>query len=351
MLTISVVAIIASQSQVIPETIDGQAQSALTSIVRKHVDSGRMPAIYAAVSVRGRIIASVAAGRTRLDANTATKTTDRVMIGSISKGVTAMVIGTLVDQRNLDWNTRVKDALPKIASEFPDHPAIEATYVDLISHRSGLPRGDEHKFLDKSGQEWRVNYARAMFRKAPLAGFRQGVHYSAGGSLAALMAETMLKTTFEDLCNEALFKRFGLSSFGWGKPWEKLESEPMGLVLQEGELLHPKEGWNTYIKHDPSGGMHCNINDLCRYATLLAFGGTGSIPGFNKSISTSLLERFGNQPGSGGGATGLGDYSEVYVDPKAQLAIACVVLMQAQDGGQAKVQGIIGDVKKAFYGQ
>lgn len=339
------------QTRAIPEIINPEAQAALTTIVNRHVGSDQFPAIFAAVSVRGRIIASVAVGKRRLDGTSTVKITDRVMIGSISKGVTAMVIAMLVDQRKLEWTSRVKDALPDLAREFRDHPAIEATYIDLISHRSGLPRGDEHKFVDKSGQEWRVNYARAMFRKAPLAGFREGVHYSAGGSLAALMAETTLKTTFEELSDETLFKRFGLTSFGWGKPWEKLESEPMGLVLQEGRLLHPQEGWNTYIKHDPSGGMHCNINDLCRYATMLAFGGTGGIPGFNKPISTSLIERFGNQPGSGGGATGLGDYSEVYVDPKAQLAIACVVLMQMQDGGQARVQAIIGDVKRAFYGQ
>ncbi|MGH9201928.1 MAG: serine hydrolase domain-containing protein, partial [Vicinamibacterales bacterium] len=62
-------------------------------------------------------------------------------IGSITKSFTVVALGTLVDEKKLDWDKRVREYL----SDFQLHDAVATermTPRDLVTHRSGLPRHD-----------------------------------------------------------------------------------------------------------------------------------------------------------------------------------------------------------------
>ena len=62
-------------------------------------------------------------------------------IGSCTKAFTAFVLGTLVDDGKLEWDTPLVDLLPdfKLYNEYATN---HITPLDLINHRSGLPRHD-----------------------------------------------------------------------------------------------------------------------------------------------------------------------------------------------------------------
>ena len=73
-------------------------------------------------------------------------------IGSTTKAFTAAALGKLVESGEIQWDDRVIDYIP----EFELHnPAITNMFTirDLLTHRSGLPRGDllwfASDFLDK----------------------------------------------------------------------------------------------------------------------------------------------------------------------------------------------------------
>jgi len=60
----------------------------------------------------------------------------RIHVASLSKTITALAIGKLVEQRKLTWDDRVKSFLP---SYWKLHPDFEATTIlDLVSMKSGL---------------------------------------------------------------------------------------------------------------------------------------------------------------------------------------------------------------------
>ncbi len=62
-------------------------------------------------------------------------------IGSCTKAFTTFVMGTLVDEGKLDWDTPVRVYVPEI--RLFDRTATEQmTPRDLVTHRSGLPRHD-----------------------------------------------------------------------------------------------------------------------------------------------------------------------------------------------------------------
>jgi CubicO group peptidase (beta-lactamase class C family) len=62
-------------------------------------------------------------------------------IGSCTKAFTTFVLGTLVDEGKLDWDTPVRVYIPEF--RLYDRTATELmTPRDLVTHRSGLPRHD-----------------------------------------------------------------------------------------------------------------------------------------------------------------------------------------------------------------
>ena len=62
-------------------------------------------------------------------------------IGSCTKAFTTFVLGTLVDEGKLDWDTPVRVYIPEFRM-FDRTATEQMTPRDLVTHRSGLPRHD-----------------------------------------------------------------------------------------------------------------------------------------------------------------------------------------------------------------
>lgn len=59
------------------------------------------------------------------------------VIGSLTKGITAALLGQLVDADAVSWSTQLHTLVPYTRDA--DDPAANITLEDLLSHRSGLP--------------------------------------------------------------------------------------------------------------------------------------------------------------------------------------------------------------------
>lgn len=62
-------------------------------------------------------------------------------IGSTTKAFTTAAMAMLADEGKLDWNKKVVDYLPDFRLK-DDYATLHMTPVDLVTHRSGLPRHD-----------------------------------------------------------------------------------------------------------------------------------------------------------------------------------------------------------------
>ena len=61
--------------------------------------------------------------------------------GSITKPMTAVLIGQLIDEGKISLQTKIKDLLPK---KFKIHPSLEnVTVTQLLGHRSGVAEATE----------------------------------------------------------------------------------------------------------------------------------------------------------------------------------------------------------------
>ncbi|KAF5984280.1 beta-lactamase family [Fusarium coicis] len=63
------------------------------------------------------------------------------LIDSVTKGMVAVLLGTLVEEGKLGWSTRVASILPELQDSF-DGRGSEITIADLLSHQTGVARSD-----------------------------------------------------------------------------------------------------------------------------------------------------------------------------------------------------------------
>jgi CubicO group peptidase (beta-lactamase class C family) len=171
----------------------------------------------AAWEVPGCAVAAVRGGRVELvggwglrDGKAGLPVTEDTLfaIGSVTKAFTATTVGALVDEGLLEWNRPLRDYVPDVRLHDPfvsDH----LTVVDLLSHRSGLPRHD----LTWIGQpdRSRVDIVRSL-RFLPLSrDLRQEFQYcNLGYLVAGHVVEALSGVPWEDFVRGRLLGPLGM---------------------------------------------------------------------------------------------------------------------------------------------
>ncbi|HLJ74118.1 MAG TPA: serine hydrolase domain-containing protein, partial [Thermoanaerobaculia bacterium] len=206
---------------------------------------------------------------------------DAYHIGSCTKPITATVIGTLVEEHKLAWDTKVLDIFPEWKSDIrPEFAPV--TLSDLLSHEAGVEAFGEEEEIAKVPEltgsiiERRRAFAHFALQQPPVAPPRTTFKYSnAGYVIAAAMAERVTGKSWETLVRERIFAPLKMKSAGEGWP-ERLwgHAEVAGGTLQAVDPHGPYQ-LKDYIA--PCGDLHMTADDLARFlrAHLLAMrGGT-----------------------------------------------------------------------------
>ena len=111
------------------------------AVVDKAIADFKVPGLAIAVVKDGEVIYARGFGKRDVDKNLPVTPKTLFAIGSCTKAFTTFVMGTLVDEGKLDWDTPVRTYLPGL--RMSDPIATESiTPRDLVTHRSGLPRHD-----------------------------------------------------------------------------------------------------------------------------------------------------------------------------------------------------------------
>ncbi|EYF04921.1 Beta-lactamase [Chondromyces apiculatus DSM 436] len=140
-------------------------------------------------------------------------------VASCTKAFTAAVLGTLVDEGKLGWDTPVAKHLPDFAMHDP-YVTAHMTARDLLTHRSGLP-GYAADHLWQGSSFGRDEILRRMRHQKPAGEFRvmygySNVMYIAAGQLAAAVAAAVAEggaeKGWDDLVRERLLQPLGMNA-------------------------------------------------------------------------------------------------------------------------------------------
>jgi CubicO group peptidase (beta-lactamase class C family) len=249
-----------------------------------------VPGCAVAAVQDGQVVLAAGWGQRDLDTKLPVTADTLFAIGSTTTAFTAATVGALVDDGLLDWERPLREYVPEIQLHDPV-VTDRLTVVDLLSHRSGLPR-HEMTWLGHPGRS-RSELVRRL-RFLPLSkDLRQAFQYCNLGYLAAGYAvEVLSGTPWEDCLRGRLLIPLGMSR-------SNLSVEEMSADPDHATAYERRQGAVVPVPQrpiaamGPAGAINSCAADLARW--LLAQLGDGRLDG-----------RPVMSPGSAGSSAGTG---------------------------------------------
>ncbi len=193
-------------------------------------------------------------------------------IGSITKSMTATMIGRLVEQGVLSWDTTIGEAF---RSDDIDPAWNDVALRQLLTHTSGSRANfssmsqtiwpDNPAALNKARRDWTMG----VMREPPL--FNPGedfIYSNVGYTIAGVMAEKLSGYSWETLVIREVFEPLGLLSGGFGAPYS-IDGKP--VAWGHSGALTGKKAHDPIDRADntpiigPAGIIHMNLQDLAKY--------------------------------------------------------------------------------------
>ncbi len=166
-----------------------------------------VPALGVSVVYEGEVVLSKGYGERDRQAELAADADTLFAIGSNSKSFTATILGMLVDEGKLDWDTPVREYMPDFRMHDPVATA-GMTARDLVSHTSGLPRHDALWYASGLSRDELYDRLRYLEPSKP---FRSTFQYqNLMFMTAGVLAERITGKTWEELVRERIFEPLGM---------------------------------------------------------------------------------------------------------------------------------------------
>ncbi len=220
-------------------------------------------------------------------------------IGSTTKAFTTAALAILVDEGRIGWDDRVIDHLPWFRM-YDAWVTREITVRDLLTHRSGLGKGQGDLLFVPYNPLGRVESVRRLRYLKPATSFRSSFAYdNVLYMVAGQLIEEVTGQTWEHFTEERILKPIGMATavtndvdrlvapdraFPHGRNRELRGVGPQQLFDEQRVKLGANCG--------PAGAIAAGANDLTRW--LLVQLAAGRIPGSDQRLfsAASSAEMF-----------------------------------------------------------
>jgi CubicO group peptidase (beta-lactamase class C family) len=191
----------------LPEFAAAQSLSSLDDYIAKALQNWEVPGLSVAIVRNDSVIYAKGFGVKEVGKSDRVTEHTIFAIGSATKPFTAAVVAQLVDDGKLRWDDRVQRHLSgfQVLDPYVSH---ELSIRDLLSHRTGLERGDPLWYGTDFGRDEILRRARYLEQER---GFREAftynnIMYLAAGEVAAKVAGK----SWDDLIQERIFTPLGM---------------------------------------------------------------------------------------------------------------------------------------------
>ncbi len=282
-----------AQSSFFSDVSFGAQQQALLNAVRLVRSQHNVPALAGAF-IRGDTIEAIAATGLRVNEGTESATSeDTFHLGSCTKSMTATVMGQLVEEGLIDWDTELGDVLSILDGSILDEYK-PLTPDLLLSHRSGMtgtetpdsynPFQTELGFefrtseqLSKPLNEQRLAFSERVLSREPVTVPGSSHNYSNFNYVVAgALIDAVTGQMWEEVIRERLFQPLNMTSAGFGAPGSPdSQSQPWGHSTNACLPVAPGPDADNPVVYGPTGLVHANLNDWAQYAILHLQGARG----------------------------------------------------------------------------
>jgi CubicO group peptidase (beta-lactamase class C family) len=200
---------------------------------------------------------------------------DRMHLGSLTKAITATMVGALVEKRLMAFETTLGQTFPELSAQM--QPAYRAVSVgQLLTHTSEVPtyrtRQSLQWLLTLTGtpSEQRYAFLARVLTEPPRT--EPGHEYSnAGPAIAGAMAEKVGGSSYPQLVQQLVFAPLG-GHAAFGNPGLAAEPQPWGHVRTilgtAMEVAPANAGYTTPSAIAPAGDASPSMQDYGRFLQL-----------------------------------------------------------------------------------
>jgi CubicO group peptidase (beta-lactamase class C family) len=238
---------------------------------------------------------------------------DRMHLGSLTKAITATLIGALAEKQRMTLETTIGQTFPELSARI--QPAYrDVTVRQLLSHAAGIPpyrtRESLRWLLTLKGTpgEQRYAFVERVLTEPPR--FEPGTrreYSNAGGAIAGAMAERVGGSPYRELVQQLVFARLGgLAAFGnpglaaEPQPWGHIRTNP-GTVT---EVTPANAVYTTPVAIEPAGDASPSMPDYGRFLQLHLRGLKGRDDVLKATTIQALHGRVAPNDSAGGSALG-----------------------------------------------
>lgn len=276
-----------------------QNDESLIKLLTEVSEQYNQPAMAAALVHGDSIIAQATVGKTVYGEEQVAHEKSRFHIGSTTKSMTSIIVAMLVKQGKLKYDMTLAQALPDMPMR---DEYRRVTIADLLNNKAGilafqLIAHEDPMIVKKLMEEIPTAYpdpteqrrevTKLALSLEPIAEPGTKVIYSnVGWPIVGYILEQVTGKSYEDLLQEWIFEPLGMKTARIGG-WPASESEPdqpRGHYFgrDTASVPTPQDLDDEYVLSawmNPSGGVHCSVNDFALYARehLLGLQGKGKL--------------------------------------------------------------------------
>ena len=232
--------------------------------VTKTMEEWKVPGLGISIVKDGKVIFSKGFGFR--DVKKGLKVTPKTLfaIGSCSKAFTAVTMGILVDEGKLDWDKPVREYLPSFKLKDP-FATERMTPLDLVCHRSGLPR---HDLLWYGSSATRKELYDRLQYLEPSRDFRTTYQYqNLMFMTAGYMVGKITETTWEKFVQDRIFGPLSMNDSNFSVEDSK-KAPDFALPYMEKDDKVIEIPFRNIDTVGPAGSINSNVIDMANWLLL-----------------------------------------------------------------------------------
>lgn len=241
------------------------SQTRFDKFVNQELSKWRVPGVAIGIIHEGNIILARGYGYRNLEQKLPVTSRTLFAIGSSTKAFTTLLLGMLLDEGKLDWDTPVKQYLP----EFEMHNPFVTTHItprDLVIHNSGLPRHDLSWYGSSAS---RPELLKRLAYLEPSQGFRsmfqyQNLMYMTAGYLAGKLSGS----SWEEAVRSRIFQPLGMDHSNLDISESQKSADFSFPYGEEDKKIKQIPFYEDLMAVGPAGSINSSVQDMMHWLKL-----------------------------------------------------------------------------------
>ncbi|TFW28982.1 class A beta-lactamase-related serine hydrolase [Massilia horti] len=278
----------------VPMRLDAGRQQQVRSFLRDSMKTLGIPGLSYALLDRGKVVFEGGLGVRELGKPAPVDEHTLFMAASNTKGMTTLLLSTLVDEGKIKWDQPVTQVYPDFKLGNAETTS-QVLFKHLVCACTGLPRKDLEMFFEYEGAGPEYSL-KLLSNVSPTSGFGEVYQYnnlmpSAAGYIAGQIVYPgkPLGAAYDEAMQNRIFTPLGMNSstFDMERALRSNHASAHATNLDGKIEVMPMYLNYNVLPHRPGGGVWTSAHDMSRYVMLEA--NQGKLPDGTQMVSADAL--------------------------------------------------------------